>query len=96
MNATSEPSSTSTTAKPTPEHQPFAGKVALITGASDKGIGGAIAERFARDGAAVGLFSRNEPTRLLKKLKGLNARYGWWSTDVTSSEAARLGEQRGS
>jgi len=29
------------------------GKVAIITGVSDRGIGGAIAERLADDGAAV-------------------------------------------
>lgn len=49
----------------------FAGKVALITGASDQGIGGAIAERLAREGAAVSLASLDEPQRLIKKLARL-------------------------
>src|SRR3954447_7085526 len=45
----------------------FAGKVALVTGASDRGIGGEIAVRFAREGAAVALVSRRVPGRLLEK-----------------------------
>src|SRR5947209_15756047 len=48
--------------------QRFAGKVALITGASDRGIGGEIAVRLAREGAAVALVSRRVPDRLLKKV----------------------------
>jgi 3-oxoacyl-[acyl-carrier protein] reductase len=48
--------------------QRFAGKVALITGASDRGIGGAIAVRLAREGAAVALLSRRVPERLLKRV----------------------------
>jgi len=48
--------------------QRFAGKVALITGASDRGIGGEIAARLASEGAAVAIISRREPARLLKKL----------------------------
>ena len=46
----------------------FHRKVALITGASDRGIGGAIAERLASEGARVSLSALEEPTRLLKKL----------------------------
>ena len=41
----------------------FAGKVALITGASDHGIGGAIANRLANEGASVALASRTPPQR---------------------------------
>lgn len=48
--------------------QRFAGKVALVTGASDRGIGGEIAVRLAREGAAVAILSRTRPERLLKKL----------------------------
>ena len=33
----------------------FAGKVALITGASDHGIGGAIANRLSNEGASIAL-----------------------------------------
>jgi NAD(P)-dependent dehydrogenase (short-subunit alcohol dehydrogenase family) len=42
--------------------------VALVTGASDRGIGGEVAVRLAREGAAVAMISRREPVRLLKKL----------------------------
>ncbi len=46
----------------------FAGKVALITGSSDRGIGGETALRLASEGAAVALISRRKPEKLLKKL----------------------------
>ncbi|MEX2175158.1 MAG: SDR family oxidoreductase [Pirellulaceae bacterium] len=49
--------------------QRFAGKVALITGAGNRGIGGEIALRLASEGAAVAMISRREPLRLLKKLQ---------------------------
>ncbi len=44
----------------------FSGRVAVITGASDKGIGGAIAERMAKEGASVMTLSRHTPKRLMK------------------------------
>ena len=63
----------------------FQGKVALVTGASDRGIGGEIAVRLASEGAAVAMVSRREPARLLKKL----SRYGHGAVhtagDVTKS-----------
>jgi 3-oxoacyl-[acyl-carrier protein] reductase len=64
MNPTPESSAQNT------EHESprFAGKVALITGTSDRGIGGEIAVRLAREGAAVSLISRSVPQRLLKKV----------------------------
>lgn len=46
----------------------FAGKVALVTGASDRGIGGEIAVRLAREGAGIAIISRQAPQRLLKKV----------------------------
>ena len=55
--------------QPLPAEPRFAGKVALITGASDRGIGGEIAVRLAREGAAVALLSRSVPQRLLKKVR---------------------------
>jgi NAD(P)-dependent dehydrogenase (short-subunit alcohol dehydrogenase family) len=58
----------SSAASSTLSEQRFAGKVALITGASDRGIGGEIAVRLAREGAAVALLSRRTPERLLKKV----------------------------
>jgi 3-oxoacyl-[acyl-carrier protein] reductase len=75
--------------QPRPEGR-FAGKVALVTGASDRGIGGAIAERLCREGAAVALVSRSQPERLFKRLDRLKARYSWIPCDVTrAKEVAR-------
>ncbi len=67
----------------------FIGKVAIITGASDRGIGGAIAERLAQEGAAVALFSRNEPKRLLKRLQRAERDMQWIRCDVTAAEDVR-------
>src|SRR5262249_37342421 len=68
MNPSSESSSALPQASDTAMQQRFAGKVALITGASDRGIGGEIAVRLAREGAAVSLISRRVPEPLLKKV----------------------------
>jgi NAD(P)-dependent dehydrogenase (short-subunit alcohol dehydrogenase family) len=66
--------------------QTFAGKVALITGASDRGIGGAIAVRLAHDGGSVALLSRSVPQRLLKKVNRFDHGAVHTKGDVTSSE----------
>src|SRR3954469_9953397 len=63
----------------------FVGKVALVTGASDRGIGGAIAERLAREGAAVVMLSLHEPKRLLKRLHRLSAGSKWFHCDITKT-----------
>ena len=69
--------------EPQPQPPRFAGKVALITGASDKGIGGAVARRLVQEGAAVSLVSRNEPTHLLKRLrKSYDANFVFTLADV--------------
>ncbi len=65
--------------KPSSPAGRFDGKVALITGASDRGIGGEIAVRLASEGAAVAIVSRREPARLLKKLD----RYGQGAVHTT-------------
>jgi NAD(P)-dependent dehydrogenase (short-subunit alcohol dehydrogenase family) len=64
----------------------FAGKVALITGAGDRGIGGEIALRLAKEGAALALISRRVPQRLLKKLQRLGARAVHTAGDITRTE----------
>ena len=46
----------------------FSGKVALITGCSEKGIGGAIAERLLKEGCKVVLSGLREPNRLMHRL----------------------------
>ncbi len=63
----------------------FVGKVALVTGTSDRGIGGAIAERLAQEGAAVAVLSRHEPKRLLKRLARLKQGAVWLDCDVTDT-----------
>jgi NAD(P)-dependent dehydrogenase (short-subunit alcohol dehydrogenase family) len=60
--------------------------VALVTGAGDRGLGGAIAERLAREGAAVVLGSRREPARLLRRLRKQKREVVWTSTDVASTD----------
>jgi NAD(P)-dependent dehydrogenase (short-subunit alcohol dehydrogenase family) len=46
----------------------FAGKVALVTGASDRGIGGAIARRLSSEGASIAAISRHRPEQLLRRI----------------------------
>src|SRR5688500_988598 len=67
----------------------FADKVALITGASDRGIGGAIAERLAGEGAAVVLASRSEPHRLIKRIERHEQGVAWANCDVTLADDVR-------
>src|ERR1043165_7784879 len=78
---------TSTTAEPSTAEfgRRFVGKVALVTGPSDRATGGASAERLAQEGAALAMVSRAEPKRLLKRLDRLEATAAWWHCDITSS-----------
>jgi NAD(P)-dependent dehydrogenase (short-subunit alcohol dehydrogenase family) len=69
--------------------QRFAGKVALITGASDRGIGGEIAVALAREGAAVSLLSRRVPQRLLKKVNRFDHGATHTAGDVTKADDIR-------
>lgn len=48
----------------------FEGQVAIITGASDRGIGGAIADRLVAEGATVCLLSPRRPDRLIDRIGG--------------------------
>lgn len=61
----------------------FEGRVAFVTGASDKGIGGAIAERFAREGGSLAILSRHKPERLIKRLQKLETPLLAMEGDVT-------------
>ncbi len=67
----------------------FAHKSALITGASDHGIGGAIASRLANEGAAIVLASRTEPKRLLGQLQRRHRPFEYLNCDVTNEEQVR-------
>lgn len=78
----------STSAQPTPAGR-FAGKVAIVTGASDRGIGGAVAERLSTEGAAVVIASKSEPTRLLRRLARSSSGASFSECDVTSESDVR-------
>jgi len=47
----------------------FSGKVAVITGVGERGIGAAIAERLAEEGAALMLLWKEHPGRVLTRLQ---------------------------
>jgi 3-oxoacyl-[acyl-carrier protein] reductase len=64
----------------------FAGKTVLITGASDRGIGGAIAERLAREGASLAMIGRHQPKRLLKRLDRAQAQSFYTHCDITKAD----------
>ena len=66
--------------------QRFRGKVALITGARDRGIGGETALRLAREGASLALISRHETDRLLKKLNKQKASFVHIVGDITKAD----------
>jgi NAD(P)-dependent dehydrogenase (short-subunit alcohol dehydrogenase family) len=81
---------TNVAAQPSDMERRLHGRVALITGASDKGIGGAIAERFIREGAHVALISRHEPAQLMKKLAKLDSAHATFvAGDVTQPNDIR-------
>ncbi|GAA4434399.1 SDR family oxidoreductase [Bremerella cremea] len=61
----------------------FSGKVALVTGASDRGIGGAIVERLSKEGASIVIANRHEPKRVLKRLERLGIPFLYQECDVT-------------
>jgi NAD(P)-dependent dehydrogenase (short-subunit alcohol dehydrogenase family) len=67
----------------TDRSQHFEGKVAFITGASERGIGGAIAERLAAEGSHVCLAGIVRPDRLLKRLARMAPRSAYVECDVT-------------
>jgi 3-oxoacyl-[acyl-carrier protein] reductase len=67
----------------------FSHKTALITGASDHGIGGAVASRLASEGAAVVLASRTEPKRLLDQLQRRHRLFEYLCCDITCEEQVR-------
>lgn len=78
-----------------PDRQPEPGKsgrrfeksVVVITGANDRGFGGAIAERFAEEGANLVLIDIVKPVRLKKRLRQWNSNFRWHQADVTNTEA---------
>ncbi len=71
----------------------FAGQTILITGASDHGIGGAVAERLAREGASIAVLGLHEPKRLFRKARRLGAEVHFESCDITSAQQVRAAVQ---
>jgi 3-oxoacyl-[acyl-carrier protein] reductase len=65
------------------------GKVAIITGVSDRGIGGAIVERLADDGAAVAILWMERPSRLIQRLERRDRPFVESRCDVTSTASVR-------
>lgn len=61
------------------------GKVAIVTGVSDRGIGGAILERLAEEGAAVSILWMERPTRLINRLERRDHPFVDIQCDVTST-----------
>ena len=66
--------------------QRFSGKVALVTGVGDRGIGAAIAERLAEEGAALMLAGKEHPGRVLNRLKRRDVQVIEAECDVTRQE----------
>jgi 3-oxoacyl-[acyl-carrier protein] reductase len=85
MKSPAESSASSQAAADTAGEQRFTGKVALVTGTSDRGIGGEIAVRLAREGAAVAMMSRHKPERLLKKVNRFENGSVFTTGDVTKT-----------
>ncbi len=86
MDTKLDDTSTRRATEPQPQPPRFVGKVAIVTGASDQGIGGAVARRLAQEGAAISMVSRHEPARLLKRLKkSLQANCVFTKGDICNS-----------
>ena len=63
----------------------FKDSVVIITGPSDNGIGGAITEQFAEQGAAVCLLGIEKPIRLIKRLRRRKSRLLWNEVDICNT-----------
>ena len=59
------------------------GKSVLVTGSS-RGLGAAIAVKFAEHGANVILNARHEPTELIQQIKGLGVQVWFIQADISS------------
>jgi len=66
-------------------NQRFEGKVAVVTGVGERGIGAAIAERLAEEGAALALLWKDPPGRVLQRLRRKGVPLVESECDVTSS-----------
>ena len=88
MSSNGSSSDAGTLAAPAPDARRFRGKVVLISGVSDRGIGGSIAERLAREGASLSLaYYEQMPTRLIKKLQRWEVSFVCHECDVTCNQS---------
>ena len=67
----------------------FEGSIVLVTGANDRGFGGAIAEKFTEEGAVAVLTDKFEPKRLLRRLERCQANVRWHQGDITDLQFIR-------
>lgn len=67
----------------------FENKVALITGANDRGIGGAIASTLSDEGAVLALSGLDHPKRLMKRLERSGRGVLWSECDVRQQADVR-------
>lgn len=75
-------------AAPAPDARRFRGKVVLISGVGDRGIGSGIVERVAREGATLALGWYDQiPQRLLKKLQRWQVEFICQECDVTCTDS---------
>jgi 3-oxoacyl-[acyl-carrier protein] reductase len=69
----------------------FTDKVALVTGASDRGIGGAIARRLASEGASIAALSRHRPEQLIRRITRRKGQIEFLEGDVCrEDDVARM------
>lgn len=64
----------------------FDGKVAVVTGVGERGIGAAIAERLADEGAALALLWKDAPGRVLGRLQRRGTTFVDCECDVTRQD----------
>ncbi|MDB4743562.1 SDR family oxidoreductase [Planctomicrobium sp.] len=67
----------------------FAGQIVVITGVNDRGIGGAIAERLANEGASLALLWKDCPKRLFKRLTKQSHPFIEIECDVTQQASVK-------
>lgn len=66
-----------------PQPSRFEGRCVVVTGASDRGLGGAIVERFGREGARLVIADLAEPIGVLRRLERRDVAYRFVECDVT-------------